>query len=278
MLAVNIDGSIHFADSNALIVGTACGVSGLATSGQDARLSTGGNLTIGEAGDLGVNDVSLGTGDLTLDVTGSITQFSGNTISATGLQLLGSGGPAQMSESNTVATLAVDRDGTIEFTNSAALTVGTVTDTAGTLAVSTSGVTTSGDDVRLIVLGDLLIDEAISLGAGALSLNVTGTISQKRRRHDHRRRPVSLGQRRRSGAGEANDVDTFASDYQGPVLLSDIDDLTVGSVSAVGAMTTGISNKLDTKLTTGGDLHLAEAVDLGPGSLLWMLMEPLLNP
>lgn len=268
VLAVNIDGSIHFADSNALIVGTACGVSGLATSGQDARLSTGGNLTIGEAGDLGVNDVSLGTGDLTLDVTGAITQLSGNTISATGLQLLGGGGPAQLSESNSVAILAVDRDGTIEFTNSAALTVGTVTETAGTLAVSTSGVTTSGDDVRLIVLGDLLIDEAISLGAGALSLNVTGTISQNAGDTITAAGLSLSGNGAGAELGEANDVDTFASDYQGTVLLSDIDDLTVGSVTAVGATTIGISNTLDTKLTTGGDLHLAEAVDLGPGTLL----------
>lgn len=268
VLAVNIDGSIHFADSNALIVGTACGVSGLATSGQDARLSTGGNLTIGEAGDLGVNDVSLGTGDLTLDVTGAITQLSGNTISATGLQLLGGGGSVQLSESNTVATLAADRDGTIEFTNSDALTVGTVTDTAGTLAVSTSGVTTSGDDVRLIVLGDLLIDEAISLGAGALSLNVTGTISQNAGDTITAAGLSLSGNGAGAELGGANDIDTFASDYQGTVLLSDNDDLTVGSVTAVGATTTGISNTLDTKLTTGGDLHLAEAVDLGPGTLL----------
>ncbi len=270
VLAVDIDGSIHFSDSNALIVGTACGVSGLATSGQDARLSTGGNLTIGEAGDLGANDVSLGTGDLTLDVTGSITQLTGNTITATGLQLLGSGGPAQLSESNTVATLAADRDGTIEFTNSAALTVGTVTDTAGTLAASTSGVTTSGDDVRLTVLGDLLIDEAISLGAGSLSLNVTGTISQNAGDTITAAGLSLSGSGAGSGAvlGEANDIDTFASEYQGLLLLSDIDDLTVGAVTAVGVTTTGISTTFDTKLTTGVDLHLAEAVDLGPGNLL----------
>src|SRR2546423_3309486 len=61
---------------------------------------------------------------------------------------------------NNVATLAANYNGTIAYTDANALTVGTVTD--GPSAMTASGITTSGGDVKLTVLaGGLNIGDAL---------------------------------------------------------------------------------------------------------------------
>src|SRR5438132_12403661 len=67
--------------------------SGITTSGGDVKLTVlAGGLTIGDAiGPLGADDITLGTGNLTLNVVGAVTQTANNVITAAGLQLLGSG-------------------------------------------------------------------------------------------------------------------------------------------------------------------------------------------
>src|SRR5207302_1709626 len=100
-------------------------------------------------------------------------------ITAAGLQLLGSGTVTLNESGNNVATLAANYNGTIAYTDANALTVGTVTD--GPSGMTTSGITTSGADVKLTVLsGGLGLGDAvgplgaddIALGTGNLTLNV----------------------------------------------------------------------------------------------------------
>src|SRR2546430_16828456 len=64
---------------------------GISSTNSDVELTVlAGGLTIGEAA-VSTDDISLGAGNLTLNVTGNITQTAGNVITAAGLQLLGSG-------------------------------------------------------------------------------------------------------------------------------------------------------------------------------------------
>src|SRR5438128_10124713 len=97
--------------------------------------------------------VTLGAGDLTLDVRGAaaVTQTATGLITASGLQLLGSGTVNLDQDANNVATIAANYNGTISYRDANALVVGTVTDTA-MATTTTSGITTNNNDVKLTAL------------------------------------------------------------------------------------------------------------------------------
>src|SRR5438046_2172128 len=176
--------SSDLTDANALTIGTvtdgpsAMTTSGITTSGGDVKLTVlAGGLAIGDAvGPLGADDIALGTGNLTRSEERRVGQEANNVITAAGLQLLGSGTVTLNESGNNVATLAADYNGTIAYTDANALTVGTVTD--GPSAMTASGITTSGGDVKLTVLaGGLTIGDAIGpLGADDITLG-TGNLT-----------------------------------------------------------------------------------------------------
>src|SRR5439155_23267280 len=77
-----------------------------------------GGLGIGDAvGPLGGDDISLGTGNLTLNVVGAVTQTANNVITAAGLQLLGSGTVTLSERRNNMPTLTANANCTIAYTN-----------------------------------------------------------------------------------------------------------------------------------------------------------------
>src|SRR5206468_1543392 len=110
-----------------------------------------GGMTIGEVTST-ADDISLGSGNLTLNVTGNVTQTAGNVITAAGLQLLGSGSIHLDESGNNVATLAANYSGPISYTDANTLVVGTVTDTAMSPSTTTHGISSGGNDVKLTVL------------------------------------------------------------------------------------------------------------------------------
>src|SRR5438132_913950 len=91
--------------------------------------------------------VNLGAGDLTLDVRGAaaVTQTASGVLTASGVQLFGSGTVNLDQDANNVATIAANYNGTISYRDANALSVGTVTDTAMAPNTTTSGITTSED-------------------------------------------------------------------------------------------------------------------------------------
>src|SRR5207244_1155110 len=180
-LAAGYSGTISYTDANTLVVGTVTDTAmtpsttthGISSNNSDVKLTvlTGG-LVIGEAA-VTTDDITLGAGNLTLNVVGNVTQTAGNVITAAGLQLLGSGSVHLDEPANNVATLAAGYSGTISYTDANSLTVGTVTDTAMSPSTTTHGISSSNSDVKLTVLaGGLTIGEAavstddISLGSG----------------------------------------------------------------------------------------------------------------
>src|SRR2546421_661141 len=147
--------------------------SGISTTNNDVKLTVqAGGLSIGQA-------VSTGAGDLTLNVTGAVTQTATGVITGTGLQLLGSGTVNLDVANNNVTTLAANYSGTISYLDVNTLSVGAVTDTAMSPSTSSSGITSPGIDSKLTgQAAGLSIGQAVSTGAGDLTLNVVGPVTQ----------------------------------------------------------------------------------------------------
>ena len=106
-------------------------------------------------------------------MAGNVSQTAGDTIVANGLALVVTGTTTLTDANNNVALLAADTDGTIDYRDLDSLDVQSVT----VLAATTPDLQTSGDDVRLTVGGDLLIDDDIDLGRNS-PLDVDGNVNQ----------------------------------------------------------------------------------------------------
>src|SRR5207244_1862843 len=124
--------------------------SGITTSDDDVKLTVlASGLTIGD-GISTTQDTALGTGNLTLNVVGAVTQTANNVITAAGLQLLVSGTVTLNESGNNVATLAANYYVAIAYTDANALPSGPARRSSDPM--TTSGITTSDDDVKLTVL------------------------------------------------------------------------------------------------------------------------------
>ncbi len=260
VLAANTGGTIQFNDFDGLSVGsvTALGttVTGITTSSDDVKLTTGSSLTIDD-------DVSLSAGNLFLAVTGTVSQGAGDTITAAGLGLMVSGTTTLTEAGNNVATLAASNGGTINYTDATALTVGSVS----VFAMTVTGLTTTGNVKLTTVAGNLTIDEDISLGVSNLFLAVTGNVSQNAG-DTITAAGFGLMVSGSTTLTEANDVDTLAANNGGTINFNDSDDLSVGSVTAFMTVTGITTSGDDVKLATGGSLTIDDDIALGAGNLL----------
>src|SRR5262245_25857051 len=211
--------------------------SGIKSNGNDVKLTVlAGGLGVGVVGETD-DDIVLGAGDLTLNVTGAVTQTSQNTISASGLQLLGSGTVNLDDSGNNVTTLAANYTGTISYTDANALIVGTVTSEERRAGKQSSGIKSNGNDVKLTVLaGGLTIgavgetDDYIVLDAGDHTLNVS-------RQFTHiSQNVISASGLQLLGSGtvnlddSGNNVTTLAANYTGTISYTDANALIVGTV------------------------------------------------
>ena len=276
---------------NGTIDAAAMSLTGVTTSDDDVKLTANGNLTLEET-------VNLGEGDLILDANGDVSQIAAGTIDAAGLGLMVEG-ETILNEANDIDVLATNNNGATQVNDINDLKVGTVTAEAvsadramtamnGTIdaaATTLTGITTSDDDVKLTVEGNLTLEEAVNVGEGDLFLDVNGDVSQ-----------IAAGTIDAAGLGlmvegetvlnEANDIDVLAADNNGATQLNDITDLKIGTVTAEAvsadrAMTamngtidaaemsiTGVTTSDDdVKLTAESNVTLEEAVDVGEGDL-----------
>ncbi len=270
VLAANWDGTLAYTDANGLTIGTVIDnaaasnftTTGITTTGDDVKLTVLANGLVID------DDISLGSGDLTLNVVGAVTQNANDTITAHGLQVFGSGTVALNDAGNNVDVLAASYNGTISYTDANALTVGTVIDDAS--GMSAVGVTTSNDDVKLSVLSNgLLIDDDVSLGAADLTLNVVGSVTQSAGDDLSLRGLQLLGTGTITLTNVGNNVQVIAANYNGTIAYTDSNGFTIGTVTdEASAMTTaGITTSGDDVLLTAvaGGIGLAADVTLGSG-------------
>src|SRR5207237_1417973 len=118
--------------------------SGITSNNNDVKLTV-------LLGGLSLNQgVTLGAGDLTLDVRGAaaVTQTASGLITASGLQLLGSGTVNLDQDGNNVAILAANYNCTISYRDANGLLVVTTRGTA-MRTTTTSGITSNNNDVKL---------------------------------------------------------------------------------------------------------------------------------
>jgi hypothetical protein len=285
LLAVNnvaTGGTVSFTDTDDLTIGavaasgTFLATSGITTNDGDVLLSVGGLLTINQAIDV----LNVGaTADVRLVVNGAITQAAAGTIAANELgirQTNAAAGNVTLTANNDVDVLAVNNaaaGGTVSFTDSDDLTIGSVA-ASGTF-LATSGITTNDGDVLLNVGGLLTINQAIDVlnvglvsdvrlvGNGNITQAAAGTITAN-----------DLGIRQQNAVtGNVtltanNDVDVFAVNNAaagGTVSFTDTDDLTIGAVAASGTFlaTSGITtNDGNLLLNAGGALTINQAIDV----------------
>src|SRR5439155_727648 len=128
-------------------------------------------------GGLSLNQgVTLGAGDLTLDVRGAaaVTQTASGLITASGLQLLGSGTVNLDQDGNNGTTMGATYNGPTSYRDANGLVACTVTDTA--MATTTTSALSLRDALPIltVLLGGLSLNQGATLGAGDLTLDVRG--------------------------------------------------------------------------------------------------------
>src|SRR5207237_1221944 len=201
-----------------------------------------------------------------------VTQTVTGLITGTGLQLLGSGTVNLDQAANNVATLAANYSGTISYLDRKSVVEGKVTDTAMSPSTTTSGITSGGNDVKLTVqTGGLSIGAGIATGAGDLTLNVAGPVTQTVTGLITGTGLQLLGSGTVNLDQAANNVVTLAANYSGTISYLDVNALTVGAVTDTAtspSTTTSGTNSTgnDVKLTVqAGGLSIGQVVSTGAG-------------
>ncbi len=267
-LASDADGSVEFTDRNDLTVGSVDPpgpegpVEGITSVNSNLRLEPG--ATSGTDGLLLSEAVDVGTADIEFDSAGAVTQNAGATVSAGGLELLGTGPYTLELAGNDVDTVAVDTDNALSFVDANDLTIGSVTTFAG----ATTGLDTNGTEAVIQTGGTLTIDDDVDVGGANLELNTADATTQVAGD------TITAGGLRLVGTGPytlddgGNDVDVIAAEVDDPISFRDANDVAVGTITTSKGTTTGITTTDDdTIIRTGTTLSIDDDVSLGAGDL-----------
>lgn len=170
ILAANTDNFVRFRDADDLTIGTVstavATVTGIATTNDEVRLQTGGDLTINRT-------INVGTANVILNVGGNGTQGAFGNILATGLELLGAGSFTLTNPTNNVTILAGNTTGAISYVDADALDIRFIN--------ASSGVTTDNSPIAIATVnGPLTIfneggaADDVSAGDSTVSLTAGG--------------------------------------------------------------------------------------------------------
>ena len=164
-----------------------------------------------------------------------------------------------------MTTLAANFNGPISYTDKTALTVGIVGDSFS--GMTSTGITSSSNDVKLTAGGDLAINQAVNTGSANLTLSDTGNVTQGASG------VIAAGGLQLLGSGSVhldnpnNDVTTLAANFSGPISYTDKTALTVGTVgTSVGITTGGAADGGSVTIHSGGVLTVDQVIDTTPGS------------
>jgi filamentous hemagglutinin family protein len=276
-LASGATGAVNYVNSSALAVGAVNATTGITSAGAGVTLqnsgaltitnaisSSGGNVSLQSSGGTAGNDtitingtISTGAGNLTLNAAGAVTQSAALTATTGGLELKGAGAYTLTNSGNSFATLASAATGAVNYVNSGALTVGAVN--------ATTGITSGGSNVTLATntSGTLTISNAISVGAGNLSLNAAGAVTQSAAISGTGLELLGAGPYTLTNGG--NSFTTLASGATGAVNYVNSGALSVGVVNATTGVTSGGASL--TLQTGTGTLSIIDPVNAGSGNV-----------
>ena len=178
-------GNVELANTGALAIVTVGDTSGV-SSPASVTISTTGALTIGDGGG---QDILAPAGTVDLNAAG-VSEGAGSIVSAASLRLQGTG-DFDLPEANLVGTLAADVLGTLLLTDADDISIGnvlgtagiatgdvgvdggfvTINATSGTITVDDPANTTAGTGGGVVLIGSVVVNDALSAGAGTITLN-----------------------------------------------------------------------------------------------------------
>ena len=234
------------------VTGTTTLGAGLAVTTAEGSLGFGASvtgphaLTLSTAGAYAV-EVPIRAGPVTLSAGGAVTQTVA--LTATGLALLGTGPVTLTNPGNSVGTLAADLAGSLTYTDSGALVLGTVGNTTGVRF---------GDSLSLAVGGGLSQTAALrQTGAGAVTLSaVTGPLVLDLPTNDLAG-PVRLTSA--GGVGRLTDATLLTlatSGFGASDFIVTAGDLDIADPDGLGTVLTGTGNLRLQPLDTGASIGL----------------------
>ncbi|MBD0327914.1 MAG: S-layer family protein, partial [Pyrinomonadaceae bacterium] len=256
-LAGNTTGAISFQDSNGFNIGTVNTTAGITTSS-----------------------------NLTLNAGGAVTQTE--KISANGLELLNNGSYTLTNPANTISTLAGNTTGSINYSNSNSLAVGTVS--------TTTGITTNGGNIALTSLfGDInasagtLNSSSSSGNGGATTLTAPGDINTSQINTQGNIDGGAVSLTSNNGAINTTEtISTLGNIKGGDVTFTALGDINTDNIATAGVDGNGgniilestqgainTTNNCDSSCAltsntgngTGGDITLKAATTITTGSL-----------
>ncbi|MEG3640597.1 two-partner secretion domain-containing protein [Magnetococcus sp. PR-3] len=219
-------------------------------------------------------NVSAGTGTVSMDVGGAITQ-TGGAVTAGKLRMRANGTIKVAQSSNDVddlSALITGSTGTVYFVDTDDVNITSITGTLGSNNVTTAGIDSSGSDGEAYIKsgGAMTMDQALTTGAGIMTLDAGGSITQ----NSGSTVTASSLQVKASGNVsllEANDVDTLSASALGTFSFEDSDDLALGSVTSTllasttaGVDTSASNSDIYIKNTTS-TLSMSQNVSAGTG-------------
>ncbi len=143
-----------------IIIGSATGSGAIEVAGTVPTFNDNLELRNPSGGGIQLNSaLSVDTNNLTLNSGGTVTQDPSAPITASGLELLGTGPFTLDNTSNNISTLAGNTTGAISYTDADAFSVGTVN--------STVGLQSPGDISLTTTTGDLTVAQPITKSSGA---------------------------------------------------------------------------------------------------------------
>jgi hypothetical protein len=260
-LAGTFTGALTFNDTIALLVGTVLTTNGLNSNGNNITLTVNNGaslLTVGTAS----NGQSITATGATVDLNaGGITESTNAIITAASLRLQGTG-IFTLNQGNVVGTLAGNFTGVLAFTDTTALTVGTVLTTAGLNSNGNNITLTVNAGASLLTIGTASNGQSITATGATVDLN-TGGITE------NTNAIITAANLRLQGTGtfnlnQPNVVPNLAGNFTGALIFNDASanptGLTVGTVLATVGLTS-MNNNIT--LCNTGDVLLNQPVNAG---------------
>ncbi len=247
ILAGQLTGDLTFTNNFAITVGTlpkpqgGMNVLGITSTTGNITLTLNGGaslLTIGTASN-GESITASGAAAIVDLNVGGATENTNAIITAANLRLQGTG-TFNLGQNNAVGTLAGNFTGALTFTDSTALTVGTVLTTAGLNSNGNNVTLTVNNGTSLLTIGTASNGQSITATGATVDLNAGGVT-------ENTNAIITAANLRLRGTGtfnlnQNNAVGTLAGNFTGALTFNDTTALVIGTVLTTAGLNSNGNN------------------------------------